>query len=344
MNIIKKGTSVNRSEKLRQKRQPVDQTRSEAPSATSTRTVVDTSRVVTHRSTNAAVNRSSVGVQPKRKVVYAVGANGVETRMPALPIIRFSWQWISGILTILLLMFIILLVNSPIFTVNGFEVHGLTTYSSTDFDHLLTGRQKSIFLVNTSEILDAILVSFPELVGSQVEISMPNRIVISAAERKPVILWNSDAGDYWIDAEGVILAPRGEASGLLIIESPASPPLLVERQEPRNFVEYATMVFERKTRPANPADRAAHIHPDMLQVAMEMNTHIPEGATLIYDPISGMGWRDPAGWDVYFGNDLSNVQMKQVMYQAILGRLQDMGVSPEMISVEHVDAPYYRTE
>jgi hypothetical protein len=75
-----------------------------------------------------------------------------------------------------------------------------------------------------------------------------------------------------------------------------------------------------------------------------MNAHIPEGAALIYDPISGMGWRDPGGWEVYFGNDLSNVALKQVMYQAILERLEAVGVSPVMISVVHVDAPYYRTE
>jgi len=344
MKIHKEATRMNRSEKLRQKRQPTAQTRSEVTSPASTRAAVDPSRVVTRRSSAAGVNRQAVGVQPRRRVVYTVAANGVETRMPALPILRFSWQWVSGILTILLLMFIIILINTPIFKVNGFEVRGLSTYSSTDFDYLLNGRRTSIFLINTSEIFDAILVAFPELVGSRVEISLPNRIIITAAEREPVILWNSDAGDYWIDGEGVILAPHGEVSGLLTIKSPVAPPLLVERHDPRNFVEYANMVFERKTRPADPAERAAHIHPAVLEAALQMSTLIPQDAVLLYDPVSGMGWRDPGGWEVYFGSDLGDVQMKQVMYQAVLGRLQELGVSPEMISVEHVDAPYYRTE
>ncbi len=339
MNFLKKGTSVNRSDKLRQKRQPAAQTRSDAASSS-----LSKSAVVTRRSESTGISRQAAGTPPRRKVVYAVGANGVETRIPALPIIRFSWQWISGILTVLLLMFIIILINSPMFLVNGFEVNGLTTYSSTDFEPLLKGRQTSIFLVNTGEILDSILVTFPELVGSQVDISMPNRIVITAAERKPVILWQSDSGDFWIDAEGVILAPRGEAHDLLTISSPVTPPLLVERKAPGNAVEYAMMVMERKTRPVNPAERADHIHPDVLQTALVMYAHIPEGAALIYDPVSGMGWEDPGGWDVYFGNDLSNVELKQVMYQAVLDRLENEGVSPVMISVEHVDAPYYRTE
>jgi hypothetical protein len=104
------------------------------------------------------------------------------------------------------------------------------------------------------------------------------------------------------------------------------------------------MVFERKERPSNPSERAAHIRPEVLESALQMNSLLPQGATLLYDSVSGMGWRDPGGWEVYFGNDLSNIQMKLVMYQVILGRLQELGISPEMISVEHVDAPYYRME
>ena len=342
MNWLNKGIQMNRSEKLRQKRQPAAQTRSAVPSATTSRLAAD--RVVARRASPSAENRHSVGTQPRRKMVYSIGANGVETRLPALPILRFSWQWVSGILTILLLMFIIVLVNTPIFKVNSFEVHGLSTYSSADFNPLLNGRRDSIFLVNTNEIFDSILVAFPELVGSQVEIGLPNRIVITAAERKPVVLWHSSTGDYWIDAEGVILAPRGEGSGLLTIESASLPPLLVERHDPRNFTEYVTMVFERKERPSNPSERAAHIRPEVLEAALQMNSLLPQGATLLYDSVSGMGWRDPGGWEVYFGNDLSNIQMKLVMYQVILGRLQELGISPEMISVEHVDAPYYRME
>ncbi|HQK04447.1 MAG TPA: hypothetical protein PK558_00550, partial [Anaerolineaceae bacterium] len=139
MNWLKKGAQMNRSEKLRQKRQPAAQTRSAVPAAAASRLAAD--RVVARRASTSAENRHSVGTQPRRKVVYSVGANGVETRLPALPILRFSWQWVSGILTILLLMFIIVLVNTPIFKVNSFEVHGLSTYSSADFNPLLNGRR-----------------------------------------------------------------------------------------------------------------------------------------------------------------------------------------------------------
>ena len=344
MKLFTKDESMSRSEKLRQKRQPAVQSRSDAPAAPSVRNEPDSYRVVTRRAETSASNRQAVGTQPRRKVVYAVGANGVETRLPALPILRFNWQWVSGILTMLILMFIIILINSPIFRVNAFEVYGLTTYSSADFEPLLNGKQSSIFMVDTEEILDRVLINYPELMGSQVGISLPNRIVINASERKPVVLWHSDAGDYWIDAEGVVLAPRGEVNDLLTINSPVSPPLLVERQKPANAIEYIMMVFEQKSKPVDPSERAALIRPGMMEVAAEMFSHMPEGGILMYDPISGMGWRDPGGWEVYFGNDLSHINLKLVMYHAILERLESIGVTPVFISVEHIDAPFYRTE
>jgi len=57
-----------------------------------------------------------------------------------------------------------------------------------------------------------------------------------------------------------------------------------------------------------------------------------------------MGWRDSGGWEVFFGTDLSNINLKQIEYQTILAKLNEMGVTPAMISVEHVDSPYFRME
>ncbi|MBP9676221.1 MAG: hypothetical protein KBD67_05720 [Anaerolineaceae bacterium] len=344
MNLFKKDTSANRSEQLRQKRQPASQTHPEDPAASTPISSSAPYRVVTRRSENQAANRQSAGTPPRRKVVYAVSANGVETRLPALPIFHFSWQWVSGILTVLLLIFAIILINSPLFRINAFELYGLTRYSSADFEPLLINHQTSVFTVNTEEILDTILMTYPELMGSEVSVKLPNRIVITASEREPVVLWHSDGGDYWIDGEGVVLAPRGEVSGLFTINSPVSPPLLVERKAPTNVNEYLTMVFEQIEKPLNPSDRAAHVNTGVMQVALAMSSHLPEGAVLVYDPISGIGWQDQGGWEVFFGTDLSQIETKLVIYQAILNHLNSLGLNPVFISIAYIDAPFYRTE
>ncbi len=38
---------------------------------------------------------------------------------------------------------------------------------------------------------------------------------------------------------------------------------------------------------------------------------------MIYDPKYGMGWQDPRGWSVYFGQNTQDIDMKKKIYQAI---------------------------
>jgi len=57
-----------------------------------------------------------------------------------------------------------------------------------------------------------------------------------------------------------------------------------------------------------------------------------------------MGWRDPGGWRVYFGNDLSNIEFKKVEYQTIMDELTKRGIKPTMVSIENEDAPYFRID
>lgn len=344
MSFPKRDQPVNRSEQLRQKRQPSARTRTASSSSSVARPAPAVSPVVARRSNQGSPDHETASTQPRRKVYYAVGENGVETRMPSLPIIRFSWQWVSGILAILLLMFAIVLINSAIFKVTSLKVEGLTRYSTEEFQSLLKGRKTSIFLLNTDEMLNSLALTHPELVDTEVDISMPNQVVISARERQPIILWQTGETAYWIDAEGVVMEQRGEMDNLLRIDSSVTPPLAVKKKEPASIADYALMVIERKTKPVNYGELADRIDPAVLQAVINMSAIIPEDAMLVYDPISGMGWHDPGGWEVYFGTDLANIQFKQAEYQTILGRLNEMGVTPAMISVEHVDSPYFRTE
>ena len=282
--------------------------------------------------------------QPRRKVVYKVAANGVETRLPAIPLMRFSWQWVSGILTIALFLLVIFLVNSPMFRVHSLTVSGLTRYTTDEFQPLVKGRKTSIFLFDTSAVMHSLRLVYPELIDPQISISMPNQVLVSAGEREPIILWQANGSSYWIDAEGVILQTRGELTGLLTVQSDVAPPLARISNTPTSVIDYARMIIERQSGSLTNEDLIDYINPDALTAIIEMSALLPAGGSLIYDPISGMGWRDPRGWEVYFGTDLSNIDFKQVEYETILARLVEMGISPAMISVEHIDAPYYRME
>ena len=71
---------------------------------------------------------------------------------------------------------------------------------------------------------------------------------------------------------------------------------------------------------------------------------MPADTMLVYDSEHGLGWNDPNGWEVYFGAEDQDMEMKLSVYQAMVERLQSEGIQPALISVEYVHAPYYRME
>jgi cell division septal protein FtsQ len=336
MTIGKSVKPVAREGQLRQKPRQSASTRPDSSTNTS-------SRKVTPVSTRKGA-REGVSAQTRRKVVYKVNANGVETRLPALPFLRFSWQWISGILAILLFLLVIFMVNSPMFRVRELTVSGLTRYTSKEFQPLVKNQKTSIFLFNTDAVMHSLRLVYPELINPQISISMPNQVLVSATERQPIILWQTGGKSYWIDAEGVVMDKRGDLPGLLTVTSSVNPPMARINNKPSSVIDYARMIIERQTGNPTTEELVNYVSPDALQAIITMSTILPEGGSLVYDPISGMGWRDPGGWEVYFGTDLSNMNFKQVEYQTILARIFEMGSTPVMISVEHVDAPYIRVE
>jgi alkyl hydroperoxide reductase subunit AhpC len=53
---------------------------------------------------------------------------------------------------------------------------------------------------------------------------------------------------------------------------------------------------------------------------------------------------DQHGWKVFLGMDFTDLSTKILEYQAIAAALEKQGIQVVMISVERVDAPFFRTE
>ena len=71
---------------------------------------------------------------------------------------------------------------------------------------------------------------------------------------------------------------------------------------------------------------------------------LPAGTTLTYSQQNGMGWADNRGWNVFVGVDLEQIDQKMKVYEAVVNKLSQEGITPVMISVENVHAPFYRME
>jgi hypothetical protein len=142
----------------------------------------------------------------------------------------------------------------------------------------------------------------------------------------------------------MVMPVRGEAGDLLTVKGSGNPPFSMAIDEPQSVMDYALMVLKQQAEPPTPESSKNYIDPAILTAAINLSALMPSGATLVYDSVSGMGWKDPGGWKVYFGNNLADIQFKQAEYQAIMQNLEQMGIKPAMVSVEHVDSPYFRTE
>jgi hypothetical protein len=294
---------------------------------------------------------------PARKLHYARGANGVEVRMPALPSIQFNWQTASIFIAFALLLLVLLMTNLDTFHVSTVDLVGAQRVSSTDVTPVVADVTKSIFTLDRSKTVAAVKAAFPEFSAVQLKVALPNRVILNVTERQPILAWVANDQTQWIAADGAVMPARGDGGSLVTITSSVSVP----SYNPDAPVETAsdastsagtgtaadtTAAAATATAPTVAAVPAApqFVDQQILQAAISLSAQMPSGASLVYDPVSGMGWNDPQGWQVFFGLDLSNIAFKQTEYQAILARLQALGITPSLISVAQVDSPYYRTE
>jgi hypothetical protein len=279
--------------------------------------------------------RESVST-PARKKAYHVASNGVETRLPSLPRVHFSWQWISGFMVVLTLTAVLLMLTLDVFKVSQVQVEGLQRVQAADILAVVQKNTKSIFTFDRQKVVDEIGLAFPELTNTSLKVDMSGIVLVTATERTPVLAWVAGDNTFWFDAEGVIMTPRGEGGTLLTVHSDSGIPMTKQVAGIHSAVDFANLVLARKIDPLTPADVINNINPEVMKAAIDLNAQLPSGASLVYDPISGMGWQDPRGWKVYFGLDLANIQFKQVEYQAIVESLTAKGINPTVISVAHM--------
>jgi hypothetical protein len=275
-----------------------------------------------------------------RKLHYTHSANGVEIRMPALPSVQFNWQTASLFIAFTLLIVVILMATMNTFQVATVKLEGAQRVTAADVTPVVMTSAKSIFTLDRSATVAAITTAFPEFSSVRLSISFPNGVALAVKERQPILAWAANGTTQWIASDGVVMPARGDAGSLLTIQSAVAAPAAPEESAAADTSTDSTA----DTSVAAIATGPSYIDPQILSAAIAMSAQLPSGASLVYDPVSGMGWQDPAGYSVFFGLDLSNIALKQAEYQSIVQRLQALGITPTLISVANVDSPFYRTE
>ena len=310
------------------------------------------------------------GTRPRRQFYVAVdSATGSELRLPAIPFFNPGWRVISAILVVLAAMAVYSLWNSPFFRVYTVDVQGLQRLNGADLQAVLHLENLSIIEIQPQQVKDALAIYFPELADINVQVSLPNVVTITARERQPILAWKMGDNIRWIDAEGYIFPARGE--GAMNNGGEGSPALVTINTSdeiplaPLSAEETAALqaLAEASTTGANP-QITTNLAPGLLTNGGAMNNggiirkadlkllnaslqliqKLPEGTEVVYDQMNGLGWNDPQGWQVFVGKDLENFEAKFALYEAITNELGNQGIHPNLISVQHLNAPFYRAE
>ncbi|MBP1702333.1 MAG: putative cell division protein FtsQ, partial [Chloroflexi bacterium] len=126
-----------------------------------------------------------------------------------------------------------------------------------------------------------------------------------------------------------------------VVEASAPPPALYV-EEPQADLQDITASTPQVAERTTPTSAQPFMTPEFVTAVLTLAEQAPPDVPLLYDGARGFGWRDPGGWDVYFG-DAQEMPMKLLVYQEIIARLDDKEETlPSLVSVEYVHAPYYR--
>jgi cell division protein FtsQ len=203
----------------------------------------------------------------------------------------------------------------------------------------------SIISIQPEEIKSLITEIFPGLSSVDVSVGLPASVSIQVTERQPLILWQHENFASWIDAEGVLFTPLGEADVLLTVIANGDPPAAPGTASQESVEEIESEEVEDSLTSLDQDPPAlTKTSTEFIQGVLALKDYIPEGCYLQYDPEFGLGWQDPHGWLVYFGKNIKDMDLKLIEYQTILENLNKQSLTPSLISLEFTNAPFYRLE
>jgi hypothetical protein len=244
-------------------------------------------------------------------------------------------------MVLMMLTSLFLIWKAPVFQVIKVEAKGLQRLTVSDLNTVMGTLGKSVFTINPALLDESLHQAFPELSKISIKIGLPANVKVVVTEREPVISWIQDGSETWVDAEGISFPPRGTPANLLVrVEGHGTPPSITPAATQENMQNLP----EGTPAAASITTPTLRLSADMVSAILALGAKMPADTLLVYDSVHGLGWNDPQGWEVFFGAEDQDMEMKLTVYQALVERLKNEGIQPALISVEYVHAPYYRIE
>lgn len=271
----------------------------------------------------------------RRPLVIPLSTPGAEVVMPGVPEVKVGWRLLSALMVFVFGALIALVYSAPELRIEAPSISGLQRLNPADINAVLKVEGLQIFKFDPQVARQELQSAFPELKNIEIQVKLPRTVAISVVERQPVVAWRNNEQTNWIDEEGVVFPPRGEAPALLTIDGGDLP--LISAPESETDAAAAEEAKKRSTEPKR-------IRTEILKAGLRLSEMLPVDTILAYTPEDGLGWVAPDGWKVYVGSTLEDLNLKIAIYQRISENITAQGVTPSMISVEYLHAPFYRVE
>ena len=260
---------------------------------------------------------------------------------------KVGWRVLSLLIAGILSYALFTAWRSPEYRISAVKVTGLQRLTEAEVLAKVSAAGMHSFAVVPEKIKAEIVAAFPDFREVTVRVGIPASLEIRVVERQPMITWQSKTVLIWVDSEGYLIPPRGTAGEMLAIQADSIPSYQIKSsiEEPGTIKVIRDKPFFK----ANPSALAFFAVPKqidgaLLTATLQLNAWMPNEKTLLYQKKRGLGWKDTRGWDVFIGQKLEGINEKMVMYETIVRELEKQGISPTLVSVEFLHAPYYRTD
>lgn len=186
----------------------------------------------------------------------------------------------------------------------------------------------------------------PGVISATVALQWPNQAIIRISEESPVAVWEQNGQRYWVNEDGELVPARIDIPGLLhiIAEGPAPNPAAVEDfdLETNTDGEEDAVDGDAEGAPAEetPARPVLFVPQPVLQGALLLKELRPNIEALNYDPGAGLSYQDGRGWRAYFGTGTDMAQ-KLVVYETLIEKLVAEGITPQYVSVQNQEKPFF---
>jgi hypothetical protein len=262
------------------------------------------------------------GREPRRQRYLKLADAGAELRLPVFPSVHIGWRALSGLIVAACSAALFFMATAGAFQVSSVELIGAQRLNASVIDTALRVSGSSIFSIQPDQLLSVLRSQFPELERVSVSVGFPAKVSVRVVERQPVLAWEQAGLTVWVDAAGIAFSPLDSGDTLIHVAALDAPP--AQHQD-----QYGRLQL---------------IHPEMVSAIQTLAQIAPAGAPLVYDPSLGFGWTDPGGWQAFFGQDGADIVQRMAVYRSILTELATRRLTPTLISVAQLHAPYFRMD